>query len=796
MIEYTLEEFLPKCGVCMAELNGIENNNESFTEIKNLIGAIKNNMVSNEVCNSQFQEVIKTLDDIHSKLGNIKTGEKKPLNDFAMLKTGLDEVRRELSKINTNVNNVICSDLNNLLTKLNEKVNRFEILKNNTGIDRQVVLNTAEHIEKEVSSKIKDTADMLRNDIAGVNGNMKECAEYLEKTWQDGSNTVIQHFSDDLTLLNNNIEKNHDNLKRSLIDLFTKIQEDISRNKPLPLMQAAGNTSESAKNDFEMLKNGIYNLNTNTEQHMNYLGRLISELDVFKKLERFSKLKDLPAIGDLKRTLQNNIDRIVDKYSYVLQSSQNQDEINNASRQFGKDIYNEILSVLGNVSEYFIEKDSSDKNVSKSAQNMLSSELGFFAEKIEELTSVTELNNSGYDNIKIEIKDLNDKIADISNLLQNNEMQSAEKNANIEKIVSEIQNNVQEIMTGSGYLKKLSTEIVTSIRDCARNVINTGASDRQNIKDVLYEIKKNLSMLQSGEEETDYTYSMQDIESDIAKIRVYLNELTQNGISLNSDEFNDELNSVVVMVDSMKQQINKIDEYNLSDNINKIKEDITSISTRVNKLILTHDSTYNLTDSALKEFKLLSAEIEEQVKSASSTDKLRALEDSVSRIKELLEEESNYNGTINQSLVMLAEWVDNAGETLFNISEKQDKLNFLDDIKRTTEETCSVIKGSFKETVSSVGLMLEDTNGLIKNINVTDYSPYFNELKSKIEQQNKRLDEQDRYLAKLDEKLTTLLEFSAKNDIGEFTAKISNMDLQLARLNKSIERITSYVNED
>ena len=220
---------------------------------------------------------------------------------------------------------------------------------------------------------------------------------------------------------------------------------------------------------------------------------------------------------------------------------------------------------------------------------------------------------------------------------------------------------------------------------------------------MLIDIKKNISILQSGDEESDYTYSMQDIEEDVAKIRIYLNELTQNGVSVNSDEFTDELNGIVVMVDSMKQQMNKIDECNLSETISKIQEDVTSVSTRVNKLRLTSDNAFNLVDNSLKEFKVLSEEIDEQIKKLSSSNKFSQLEENMNAIKVALNESNSYNSVINQSLIMLAEWVDNAGELITNIHETQSKSDDITELKSTLQTVTDNILGEVKQ-------LLEETN--------------------------------------------------------------------------------------
>ncbi|MCD8377997.1 MAG: hypothetical protein LUB59_04320, partial [Candidatus Gastranaerophilales bacterium] len=432
----------------MAELGNFESINGNLAEIKELISEVKNNMMSGENCNNQFYTIIQTLDNIVTNIDNIGSNN-KPSDEYTILQTNILEVRKELSRMNTNIDETICDGLKVLLSKLSEKVNRLEILTNNAGIDQQVVMNSTNQLEKILSQKMKEAYDTLyaqgissteavREDVADINNNIKECVEYLECSVKAVSADAVQHLSDDMTVLGTTIEKTTDNLKRSVIDLFSRIQDSVSKNDGY---NSSVETSKTFDKDIEMLKNGIYNLNANTEQRIDQLTQLIEELDVFKKLESFAKLKDLPAIGDLKHSLENNINRIVDEYSYILQTSKNKDKLDNVKYQFRKNIYNEIISMLGNVSEYLIETDYA--NHSSSIQNVEhSSQLENFSERIEELTSVTELNNSGYDDIQIELKNLRERCNLIFDVL---------KKILKDETIFKINNNLTEIQTQNNF---------------------------------------------------------------------------------------------------------------------------------------------------------------------------------------------------------------------------------------------------------------------------------------------------------------------------------------------------------
>ena len=780
-------------GLNMANTDNLESLIHQFEEVKGLVEDVKTGMMTEEDCNNQFYNVLQTLDGLVTTVGEMSNEKEKPTDEYTILQTNILEVKRELAGLSQNIDEIYNGSLKELMAKLTEKVNRLEILTNNAGIDQAVVANLTNQIEKNLSITLKDTTDTLysqgiastdsvKKDIEEVNSNMRECVEYLEKSLHAVSNEAVQHLSDDMTILGTTVEKTTDNLRRSIIDIFTRIQETVNGG----IEDAQGQSIDTSAFDetFEMLKNGIYNLNVKTEQRISKLNRLIEEMDIFTKLQNFAKLKDLPALGDLKHTLNANINRIVEEYSYTLQTSQDRDELASLTQQFRKDVYNTIISMLGHVSEFLLDEDAIMPATTNSAEKPTS-----ISEKLEELTAVTELNNAGYDNIQNSIKEISEQISEYSK-------RASTKRASVEEYINEIRNNITEIQVKTDTIKKQNAEINDVVRECTNSIIETSTPDRNLIKDMLKDIKKNISILQSGDEESDYTYSMQDIESDVAKIRIYLNELSQNGVTVNSDEFTEELDGVILMVDSMKQQLNKLDECDLSDTLSKLKDDVTSISTRVNKLLLTSDNSYNMIESSLKEFKVLSEEIDVQIKELTSTNKFKSLEEGLSAVKTALTESNNYNSVINQSLIMLAEWVDNAGEMITNIAEKQSKLDSIDDLKILIKDLKTTLSASSDSVVESVKDMIEDTNTFVKNIEIVDYSEAFNTLSAKLIEQDDVLAKQEEKLAKLDEKLTTVLELVAKNDSSVLDSKMREIDAKMEKLNSSIDKLTSFINEE
>ena len=179
-----------------------------------------------------------------------------------------------------------------------------------------------------------------------------------------------------------------------------------------------------------------------------------------------------------------------------------------------------------------------------------------------------------------------------------------------------------------------------------------------------------------------------------------------------------------------------------------------------------------------------------------NSNKFKNLEDSMTSVKTALAESNNYNSIINQSLIMLAEWVDNAGETITNIYEKQSKLDSIDELKQLINDAKSAIAESSDNVIDSVRTLLEETNTLVKGLEPADYSETLNVLDGKLAEQNVLIEKQEERINKLDEKLSTILEFLAKNDTSELSSKMDDIDAKMDKLNKSIEKLTAYVNED
>ena len=216
-----------------------------------------------------------------------------------------------------------------------------------------------------------------------------------------------------------------------------------------------------------------------------------------------------------------------------------------------------------------------------------------------------------------------------------------------------------------------------------------------------------------------------------------------------------------------------------------MQEDVLSISTRVNTLLLSSDKDSEELKNSLQAFNQFFQEINNELKSEAKLQQYENLENSLDRINRLLEENKNYSELINQSLIMLAEWVDTAGESISNISEKLG--DGIDSIK-------------IPETVDYSGKIVALESKIAEqNAQIAEQQLYIKAMDEKLAlllAQNQKFAQQEERIKLLDDKLTTVLEFSAKNDSSMVMDKMISIDTKLEKLGNSIGKLTSYVDEE
>ena len=294
-----------------------------------------------------------------------------------------------------------------------------------------------------------------------------------------------------------------------------------------------------------------------------------------------------------------------------------------------------------------------------------------------------------------------------------------------EEIKSTIGDNISGVISGLDSLVDKTNSVDTTCKDI-----------KQDIKDV----KKHLNKMQNiAEDDADYSYTLQDVETDIAKLRMILDDI--------SKAKSDSASGVI------------------EGDFSGLAEDIMSLSTRTNKLLLSSDESYNEVKENLTEFKDVVYRLHDSLEQLDTRASSNRIEKKIDNINKLTMSCINSDKTFNQAFMYLAEWVDTASENLNSIEDKLDKISNVDEIKDIVSDV--------KQSIPSIS-----------------------EVEVSLDVVSRQLDKQQEKIDSLEAKLDTVLNLLVENNAESGTAlekKVDSIEKQIKKMGKSVDVLASYV---
>ena len=244
------------------------------------------------------------------------------------------------------------------------------------------------------------------------------------------------------------------------------------------------------------------------------------------------------------------------------------------------------------------------------------------------------------------------------------------------------------------------------------------------------------------------------MESDIAKLRLILNDISTSNSSAEFGVISTNINRIAKSIEDLRQSLTNEESFELKTDFEKLNEDILSLSARTNKLLLNSDESYRIICDSLDEFNRRTSSLEERLNILDN----RNIENRLSIIDEKVNETMNSNKVLKNVMMYLGEWMDGTSETISGIYEKAAKASsmrgILDELKETVPE---------KEV-------------LIKTI------------EDRFEEQQNRID-------RLEKKLEKAIAVIEERDENLVLNKIDKLENQLSKLSLNIEKLASYVDE-
>ena len=765
-----------------------------------------------------------------------------------------DNLKKEILSSADLLNTASAEGYEKLGQTLEEKVTELKLqldnVKQNSTVCKDIILKLVKEHSELTVSEIEKESDLL----------IKELSERL--------NILRESQQDDISILTAAIV---DGISGYIIDAVNDLKSYMDLKTSVSTMddkldslrtELSKSISDTTENINKLLQASVFNdaisdLRTTNEILVSSMSeKITSQIQDFVKANVSSKMDEKFGLLDKKF-----VDTIVDKYEEVkILSTQynksfeqisgsvsdlisrfadSKDEINNNLKTLVGGInksIDELKVSFADLRTQILNKSLDEefhdaiKNQIKGIENLVNEQMGYL-EDINEICGVNlpeimELNMLVKHSITESLGDLSDKIGS-----QENSFDSL--NTELGKLKSEIITQFIDIFNQISFITE-QEEILDFIQEKHSELITvlshivTTTGDIEEVKDnvslidskidVLKEdidiINEKLTSIMSTDGDIDYVYSLRDLETDIANLRIVLNEMKEDNKSTELEDLVQSTNSIYEMVSAIKSEMPKFEAEEFKKDFSSLAEDIVSISTRTNKLILTSDESYKTLQDNLQDFKLVIDDLDERTRNFAHESGIEKLDYKLAAINTMIKNGAQTNQVFNQVFEYLAEWVDNAGEQLATISDKVVTLDDIGQIRVMLEDLRaeSQDNGDSEELVKALGMIFDkqakrissleaklDKIIVASNVNnkksKSDAKPIEDALNKFLSAIEGKLVSQQEKISSLETKLEEFVSLMDNKDTAQLTKKVGGMDRQLAKLNKSIEKIASNVVE-
>ena len=679
----------------------------------------------------RFSNILNTLDEIKS---GDESGNTKIL--LESIKDKISGLKDEIGLVSTDISDA-------LQHKTEEIIRAFEPVKTSieelSGFELDKVIN-------ELKSQLETSFTNFSVDINGGLASASESVVRLEQAYRETYNkistieeAVCDKIEGNLELLNISLEKNTGIINHSIEEKFDEYLEDL-------------------------------------KAHIDLMGNNHKDFESFDKMSlKLDKLDDIQSsIEEKGNSISLDLSALNESIKSYIQASVE----NNKDKELLEGLNNkvDILAMSGNTDEILSSLDDIAGDARERAASMISGIKGVdekLTGVVQSESKVSEMLAALHDKVDILAADSNDfdiseEIDDIKDLIFEQrkyfEAASDEKAAAIDKYLRDLLLKLDNLD-----LEKNSEDIKDSIMNALVSLFDqvSFVEETEEIKDFVEEktdeIKENLIKVQtqlhqiaSSNDDFDYSYTLQDVESDIAKLRLAMNQISAG---TDFEGLSEDIKRIVNSIEGLESSLTQDQIVDLKGDIEKLNEDILSISSRTNKLLLTSDESYKALNEGLNNFSSLVYRLEDRINELDKTQISQRLEKKLDNIQSMAVASANADKVFHQVMMYLGEWIDSATENISAITDK------------TSE-------------ISTVKEYIEELRGVIP-----DKARILDELQLRFDKQEERIDALE---MKLDKILSTLEE---KDDMV-LNRKVDKIEKMLSGLGSNIEKLTSYVDEE
>ncbi len=723
------------------------------------------------ILNEQNTTLKNQIDEIIQFNKELEINNKKLLDDLASAVFKIKELSEQTSDQTDDVKTFIADKIDSIITKLQESDASVEIMNNNLNTLIEVVGNI---FDDESFEELKtDVADIFKKSEL-ISATLKELAtkeDFLE-----------------------NAANNKEEIKKNSLDLITQLESNIFTKLNVSDITDIKNYAEKIFfQGTEVLKEEIWGVKDTVKN----IDETVVKQDAFEK------------------NLQTAKDDIIDMISEEsVASNQQIKELSDNIDELNKDLSNVIAINANNLkselSDVITEESSATsdqiKNIVKQIDDLkedityvISGESVASAQQIKQLaTSLenlkTELNNlilnQQGEQIEIALQNLQTKF--VTQLVQVAENisfdeQADDINENIvsltEGIKEELSNSSLKIYDDLNELKnnlvKLQDRTEEDGRDIVTGINKIDETIKANVSEEISNLASKIKLLTNGfREDNEISYTMPDVESDIAKLRTDIANLQKT--LMNPDSLiEDHSIDIATRINDLKAAVQKMQDSPITHQVGEMKEmftglseDIASISKRTNKLIISSDEVTKKLLSNITAFTALINTFEKQSKAFYNSAFLKNINKKVETITRGTEAIVQSNNAINEAFGYMGEWIDTASDSFDNLQ------NDIAKIKKTLISDEENASDKLDTALNNINSKLEEQQNQINTI--LEQQADAQELKSLLE-----------FVAS---QISVTNEKMVENE--QLTQKILNMEKQLKKIEKNIAIITEYIDED
>ena len=742
--------------------------------------------------------------DIFNKITLIEDCVSEKLqNDIELLNITIETNSKNLQCLFEEKLDEYIGDMKSQIANMLEDTRVVDAISNTKAeinVKLDVVLDKQDNIEKNITETISNNAEDVSNKIYGNIFSLGEelkkhikstCDEVVEKTVDQTVKQTVEQTVEKCDT--SKCEENIDILNQKVDALVLSTDKDEIINS----INEFGESAEQANNvlnekidilvsstDKDEILNSLDELGAKTEQANDVLNQKIDALvistdneEILHSLEEIEAKADKTG-SDLTETLESLIARV----DIIASDDSLKSDLENITEKLddfeeNTEYFKNALDTLSNKVDIIAADNSLD---------MLYDKFDEFSETEDKVAEMLTALHQKVDVIAMDDNDfdIEEEIDDIKELIFEQrkyfEVASDEKANAIDKYLKDVLLKLDNVD-----LEKNSEDIKETIMNALVSLVDqiSFVEETEEIKDFveektdaikqgLIEVQNQLRQLASPDDDFGYSYTLQDVESDIAKLRVAITHLSGNDF----ENLSGDIKKIVNSVEGLETTLTQEQIIGLKGNIEKLNEDILSISSRTNKILLTSDESNKALNDGLNNFGSLVEKLEDRLEYLDNTEATERLERKIESIQSMAVESANADKVFHQVMMYLGEWIDTTTENISSITEKTSEINLI------------------KENVNDVIEKVSDIQDIKDNIEelrsaVPEKSELLSELENKFEQQEARI---DRLEMKLEKILSTLEE---KDDMV-LNRKVDKIEKMLSRLGTNIEKLTSYVDED